>query len=170
MSRLDDSARKYGLDLLNTWTKYPSNILLIPEDKNIQLVDQLSDNWIKIVYLDGDFFLAKNDEFIHAKADRILTDKDIIPVYRSCNKFFQEYRYNPVDLRLITLYGEIPETGQERIYRIFGASTILLKLLNSKFETNQFDKVNEITSLWSADTIINFCGKFSIPCAWERTN
>lgn len=125
MTLLEEFLSKYSFDKLNVMTKYPkilpyhqidngiitdtlatANYQPVPintKDMNIEISELIEGMISRIIILGSDFVIADDNDIIHARGDRVVTNEIVAPTYTGLMNFMNEYR--PSEERFLILYG-----------------------------------------------------------------
>ena len=125
ISMLDKLVSKYGLDKVNSLTKYPSiltyheiyqgsvletltNNEQFPSDAILEMTEKVDGINSRMIYLDGDFILGERKKIVFAKDDRINNSSIISPMLYELSNFIQNGfdDKNEEKSMLTVIYGE----------------------------------------------------------------
>lgn len=101
---LNDLVVKYGLEKINSITKYPSILTYhqlgskgglkdeliengFPADTKLYITEKVDGTNGRFVYLNNDYFMGQREMFVYAKNDRITTSDIVLPIMRELEDF-----------------------------------------------------------------------------------
>lgn len=121
MNKLNSIIEKYGIEKLNTLTKYPSIMTYhnlgdrgclaesFVDDKDFSSVDEcyitekIDGTNARIIYADGDYIIGSREELLFAKGDRIVNPQ--LNIVNTIKNMADKLMFGPDGI--VVLYGEV---------------------------------------------------------------